>query len=50
MADQLITLKYLISTLKDVGDGVGTAKTFLEKIADIESEAERSFMHRHVGY
>ncbi|KAG9449919.1 hypothetical protein H6P81_009884 [Aristolochia fimbriata] len=31
---------------KDVGDGIGTAKALLDRIADLESEAERSFMHR----
>jgi len=32
--------------LKDVGDGKGTAKFLLDKIADMESEAQKSFMHR----
>lgn len=31
---------------KDVGDGKGTAKFLLDKIADVESEAQKSFMHR----
>ncbi|KAL5552841.1 hypothetical protein UlMin_040242 [Ulmus minor] len=31
---------------KDAGDGKGTAKTLLEKIAGLESEAQKSFMHR----
>ncbi|PIA61801.1 hypothetical protein AQUCO_00200059v1 [Aquilegia coerulea] len=31
---------------KDVGDGNGTAKALLEKIAEMESEAQKSFMHR----
>ncbi|CAN8305598.1 unnamed protein product [Cochlearia groenlandica] len=31
---------------KDYGDGKGTAKHLLDKIADLESEAEKSFMHR----
>eukprot|EP00250_Pteridium_aquilinum_P019663 c24519_g4_i1 orf=33-4475(-) len=31
---------------KDVGDGEGTAKWLLHEIADRESDAERSFMHR----
>ncbi|WOH16560.1 hypothetical protein DCAR_0936116 [Daucus carota subsp. sativus] len=31
---------------KDVGDGKGTAKSLLDKIAGLESEAQKSFMHR----
>ncbi|KAF3494767.1 hypothetical protein DY000_02057926 [Brassica cretica] len=31
---------------KDHGDGKGTAKNLLVKIADLESEAQKSFMHR----
>ncbi|CAN1187423.1 Alpha-glucan water dikinase, chloroplastic [Linum perenne] len=31
---------------KDVGDGGGTAKTILDKIAELEEEAQKSFMHR----
>ncbi|CAF2115941.1 unnamed protein product [Brassica napus] len=31
---------------KDHGDGEGTAKNLLDKIADLESEAQKSFMHR----
>ncbi|XP_065873488.1 alpha-glucan water dikinase, chloroplastic [Euphorbia lathyris] len=31
---------------KDAGDGRGTAKLLLDKIADLESEAQKSFMHR----
>ncbi|GAU21380.1 hypothetical protein TSUD_189680 [Trifolium subterraneum] len=31
---------------KDVGDGKGTAKSLLDKIAEVESEAQKSFMHR----
>lgn len=31
---------------KDVGDGKGTAKFLLDKIAEKESEAQKSFMHR----
>ncbi|XP_011086610.1 alpha-glucan water dikinase, chloroplastic [Sesamum indicum] len=31
---------------KDAGDGRGTAKFLLDKIADLESEAQKSFMHR----
>ncbi|CAN4124012.1 unnamed protein product [Withania somnifera] len=32
--------------LQDAGDGSGTAKSLLDKIADMESEAQKSFMHR----
>ncbi|XP_031271017.1 alpha-glucan water dikinase, chloroplastic isoform X2 [Pistacia vera] len=31
---------------KDAGDGKGTAKALLDKIAEKESEAQKSFMHR----
>ncbi|KAJ7953577.1 alpha-glucan water dikinase, chloroplastic [Quillaja saponaria] len=31
---------------KDVGDGKGTAKVLLDKIAGMETEAQKSFMHR----
>ncbi|KAG2256802.1 hypothetical protein Bca52824_076096 [Brassica carinata] len=31
---------------KDYGDGKGTAKNLLDRIADQESEAQKSFMHR----
>ncbi|KAK9675652.1 hypothetical protein RND81_11G021500 [Saponaria officinalis] len=31
---------------KDAGDGNGTAKALLENIASLESEAQKSFMHR----
>ncbi|KAG6426420.1 hypothetical protein SASPL_110643 [Salvia splendens] len=31
---------------KDAGDGKGTSKVLLEKIADLESEAQKSFVHR----
>ncbi|KAK2977472.1 hypothetical protein RJ640_016100 [Escallonia rubra] len=31
---------------KDTGDGSGTAKALLDKIAEMESEAQKSFMHR----
>ena len=34
--------------LKDYGDGKGTAKSLLDKIAEMESEAQKSFMHRLV--
>ncbi|GLT86487.1 hypothetical protein SLE2022_046260 [Rubroshorea leprosula] len=33
-------------TQKDAGDGKGTAKALLDKIAEMESEAQKSFMHR----
>ncbi|GKA58375.1 alpha-glucan water dikinase 1, chloroplastic isoform X1, partial [Tanacetum coccineum] len=32
--------------IKDAGDGKGTARDLLDKIASLESEAEKSFMHR----
>nr|GEX73905.1 alpha-glucan water dikinase 1, chloroplastic-like isoform X2 [Tanacetum cinerariifolium] len=32
--------------IKEVGDGKGTAKALLDKIARLESEAQKSFMHR----
>ncbi|XP_034899936.1 alpha-glucan water dikinase, chloroplastic isoform X3 [Populus alba] len=31
---------------QDAGDGIGTAKALLDKIAKMESEAQKSFMHR----
>ncbi|KAI4384682.1 hypothetical protein MLD38_002801 [Melastoma candidum] len=31
---------------KDIGNGKGTAKSLLEKIASMEGEAQKSFMHR----
>ncbi|XVE85121.1 hypothetical protein DITRI_Ditri17bG0066500 [Diplodiscus trichospermus] len=31
---------------KDAGDGKGTAKALLDRIAEMESEAQKSFMHR----
>ncbi|PIN21110.1 Alpha-glucan, water dikinase [Handroanthus impetiginosus] len=31
---------------KDAGDGKGTSKSLLDKIAGLESEAQKSFMHR----
>lgn len=34
--------------MKVSGDGKGTAKTLLDKIAGLESEAQKSFMHRSV--
>ncbi|PON44874.1 Pyruvate, phosphate dikinase [Parasponia andersonii] len=35
-----------ILPIKDVGDGKGTAKALLDRIAELESEAQKSFMHR----
>ncbi|KAL1222830.1 Alpha-glucan water dikinase 1 [Cardamine amara subsp. amara] len=35
-----------IHVQKDYGDGKGTAKHLLDKISDLESEAQKSFMHR----
>uniref|UniRef100_A0A1D1ZGH5 Alpha-glucan water dikinase, chloroplastic n=1 Tax=Anthurium amnicola TaxID=1678845 RepID=A0A1D1ZGH5_9ARAE len=35
-----------MKTKKEAGDGRGTAKDLLEKIAEMESDAERSLMHR----
>ncbi|KAJ4843805.1 hypothetical protein Tsubulata_009992 [Turnera subulata] len=35
-----------MEVLKDAGDGRGTAKPLLNKIAQMESEAQKSFMHR----
>lgn len=32
--------------IKDAGDGKGTAKGLLDRVAELESEAERSLMHR----
>ena len=37
-----------IFSTKDAGDGIGTAKALLDKIAKMESEAQKSFMHRSV--
>ncbi|XP_051122172.1 alpha-glucan water dikinase, chloroplastic isoform X2 [Andrographis paniculata] len=31
---------------QDTGDGTGTAKSLLDKISELESEAQKSFMHR----
>ncbi|XP_071716394.1 alpha-glucan water dikinase, chloroplastic-like isoform X2 [Rutidosis leptorrhynchoides] len=31
---------------KEIGDGKGTAKSLLDRIAGLESEAQKSFMHR----
>lgn len=41
-------LNFNCSVWKDYGDGKGTAKHLLDKIADLESEAQKSFMHRSV--
>jgi len=40
-----IFTNWIFST-KDAGDGIGTAKALLDKIAKMESEAQKSFMHR----
>ncbi|KAD2393750.1 hypothetical protein E3N88_40727 [Mikania micrantha] len=32
--------------IKDAGEGKGTAKALLDKITELESEAQKSFMHR----
>ena len=37
-----------IFPIKDAGDGKGTSKALLHKIAEKESEAQKSFMHRSV--
>jgi len=42
-----IFTNWIFST-KDAGDGIGTAKALLDKIAKMESEAQKSFMHRSV--
>lgn len=34
--------------LKDAGDGKGTAKSLLDRIAELEDEAQRSLMHRFI--
>lgn len=36
--------------MKDAGDGKGTAKGLLDRIAELESEAERSLMHRFTTF
>lgn len=36
--------------MKDAGDGKGTEKGLLDRIAELESEAERSFMHRSTSF
>ncbi|THF94245.1 hypothetical protein TEA_004472 [Camellia sinensis var. sinensis] len=35
---------------KDASDGQGTPKTLLDKIANMESEAQKSFMHRSIWF
>ncbi|XP_034909988.1 alpha-glucan water dikinase, chloroplastic isoform X2 [Populus alba] len=35
-----------VQKTKDAGDGIGTARALLDKIAELESEAQKSFMHR----
>jgi alpha-glucan,water dikinase len=42
-----IFTNWIFST-KDAGDGIGTARALLDKIAKMESEAQKSFMHRSV--
>lgn len=37
-----------ILPIKDAGDGKGTEKALLDRIAELESEAQKSFMHRSV--
>lgn len=42
------SFEYFISfKLKVIGDGKGTAKAFLDRIIDLEAEAQRSLMHRY---
>lgn len=43
-----LIIEYL--PFKDAGDGKGTAKGLLDSIAGMESEAQKSFMHRSVFY
>lgn len=38
---------YLYYVQKGAGDGKGTSKSLLDKIAELESEAQKSFMHRY---
>ena len=42
----MLTMLNVYFVEKDAGDGKGTSKFLLEKIADLESEAQKSFMHR----
>ncbi|XP_059633696.1 alpha-glucan water dikinase, chloroplastic isoform X2 [Cornus florida] len=39
-------VEFSVGSKQDAGDGKGTAKAFLDKIAKMESEAQKSFMHR----
>ncbi|KAF8390461.1 hypothetical protein HHK36_024987 [Tetracentron sinense] len=39
-------VEFGIGSKQDAGDGKGTAKALLNKIAEMESEAQKSFMHR----
>ncbi|XP_042496996.1 alpha-glucan water dikinase, chloroplastic-like isoform X2 [Macadamia integrifolia] len=39
-------IDFVVGPKKDAGDGKGTAKALLDKIAEMESEAQKSFMHR----
>jgi hypothetical protein len=43
-------LYILLNKIKDAGDGKGTAKGLLDRIAELESEAERSLMHRSTSF
>lgn len=43
-------LLHLCLKMKDAGDGKGTAKGLLDRIAELESEAERSLMHRFTTF
>ncbi|XP_071707709.1 alpha-glucan water dikinase, chloroplastic-like [Rutidosis leptorrhynchoides] len=45
-SDFYVELSGPTKPIKDVGDGKGTAKDLLDRIASLESEAEQSFMHR----
>ncbi|CAM6090604.1 unnamed protein product [Calypogeia fissa] len=43
----LVKLRFLIGNWQALADGRGTAKAFLEDVANQEKEAERSLMHRY---
>ncbi|KAI5078481.1 hypothetical protein GOP47_0006152 [Adiantum capillus-veneris] len=45
-SDFYISLEHEKRVKKELGNGEGTAKWLLDEIADRESDAERSFMHR----
>ncbi|XP_060213985.1 alpha-glucan water dikinase, chloroplastic [Lycium barbarum] len=45
-ADFYVDFGAVKAALKAAGDGSGTAKSLLDKIAAMESEAQKSFMHR----